>query len=406
MISRNVLIDSNGRRCDKIIGLAVSLQIMIMAVKNILVSGNTFLSSINNVLNTILFFVVGAIYLWGFRCVSRRMKGLSIIILMASAILFCISALLFNENMPFVKELLPRTIVYSFIGFLYISSINDFEYLLDYMAKFSYVIICASVVSACMLMRSVGSGYLDSQYSMPLSYFTLIGVMFLLNKYTREEMKMDLLVIAAGILVIIAFGSRRYLLPIFSYIFVALVRRIRSDARTIKWVWLLLVIGLLVALNLDYVTNRLNDVFAGQGIHSRTLALLASGRIMDLTGRDRIHDIILNEFYKRPLTGIGIGGSYFLTGTHTHGMYMEIFTSLGLIVGSVVFVFLFYTIVKGFQASRGTVARELILIYACLAIPHGFVGGELWTDHDLWRLLGVCVSVIVNASQNVKRCRT
>lgn len=407
MRSCDVLMDSNTTRRDKVIGLAVSLQIAIMAVKNILVAGSTFLSSINDVLNAVLFVLIAAIYLWGFQYVCRRMKRLSLIILMASASLICVSALLFNENIPFMKGLLPRTIVYSFMGFLYISSINDFQYLLDYMYRFSYAIIAASTVSAYMLMMtSTVPGYLGFQYSLPLSHFTSIGLMFLLNKYFRERMKRDLLVVAIGIFIILAFGSRRYLLSIFSYIVLTLVRRIRIDAKTVNWGLLLLVLGLLVLSNLHYLTNKFNDILVDKGIHSRTLALLASGRIMYSLARDAIHDIILNEFYKRPLTGIGIGGSYRLTGTHTHGMYIETFTSLGLIIGSIVCVSLFYAIAKGFHVSKGKAARELILVYACLVIPLGFVADELWTNHDLWRLLGVCASVIANARQNVERCRT
>lgn len=398
----SALVHGDVKRRDKAIGLAVSLQTVTMAVKNILVSGSAFLLSINNILNTGLFLVIGAIYLWGFRYVHRRMKISSIVILTVSAALICLSALLFNENIPFIKELLPRVIVYGFIGFLYISSMNDFGYLLNYLVKFSYIIILASIVSTYMLMRSAGAGYLDSQYRMTLSYFTSIGVVFLLYKYARDQMKIDLLIIATGMFVIIAFGSRSDLLSTFSYAILCFIRHPRIRASTVNRLLLLLAIGLLLVPNHHYMTNKFNEILIDQGIYSRTLNLFTSGRIMEPSGRDVIHDIVLNEFYERPFTGIGMGGSHVLTGTGTHGMYIEIFTSFGLIIGSIVFVFLFYTLAKGFKASRGKAARELILIYGCLVIPRGFIGGGLWTNYELWWLLGLCVSVIANVNMNVE----
>ncbi len=89
-----------------------------------------------------------------------------------------------------------------------------------------------------------------------------------------------------------------------------------------------------------------------------------------------------------------------MAGTGVHSMYFEIFATLGLIVGSIVFAFLFYTVAKGLRLSRGTAARELIWIYLCLVIPRGFVGGGLWENQDLWRLLGVSISSIANARRN------
>ena len=394
-----VRMHSDTMKHDKVIGLVVSLQITIMSIKNILVVSNPFLLSLNDVLNAYLFFVIGAMYLWGFRYVCRRMKKSSIAILIASAVIICVSALMFNENIPFIRELLPRTILYSFLGFLYISSINNYQYFLDYMTRFSYVIVFASMVSAYMFMQNVGAENLASQYSQALSYYTSIGVMFLLYKYVRDDMKTDLLMVAAGVFVIVVLGSRMHMVNTLSYVALAYVRRIRSEAKSVIRMVLLLTLGFLVVLNVDVMANKLNEILVGQGIYSRTLTLLVSGRIMYPSSRDVIHDVILNEFYERPLVGIGIGGSYLVAGTSSHSMYLEILTTFGLIIGSIVFAFLFYTIARGLQVSRGNMARELIWIYMCLVIPRGFVGGELWDNHDLWRLLGVCISVITNASR-------
>lgn len=405
-VERNVLIRSDAARHDRAIGLVVSLQITIMATKNALVVGNAFLLSINSILNAYLFFIIGAIYLSGFRYVYRRVRRLSVAILIASAVIIDVSALMFNENIPFIKELLPHTIAYSFLGFLYLSSINDFGYFLDYMAKFSYVIVSASIVGAYMFIQDVGAGYLGSEYSMALSYSASIGVTFLLYRYVRDDMRTHLLMIAAGTLVIVVLGARMHMLTTFSYVALVYIRRIRGEAKSVIRVLLMLALGFLVVLNIDAMASKLNASLVGLGVHSRILTLAGDGHLMQLSGRDAIYETVLNEFRKRPLTGIGIGGSYLVVGTTPHSMYLEIFTTLGLVIGSIVFAFLFYTITKGFQASRGKVARELIWIYLCLVIPRGFVGGGLWDNQDLWRLLGVCISVIANAGRNGECQRT
>jgi len=375
-----------------------------MAVKNILVAGSAFLLGINDTLNTFLFFVVGALYLGGFRHVYQRVKRLSIATLIGSAIVICISALVFNENIPHIAALLPRTITYCFVGLLYISSIDDFKYFLDYMTRFSYIIILAAAIGSYMLFQNARAGYLDSLYSMPMSYSTSIGVVFLLYKYIRDRAKTDLIMAAAGVFVIMAFGSRQHLMPALSYIALAYIRSIRTPVKAIVRGLLPIALGFLIVPNLGWMANQLNDVLAGMGMHSRTLALLASGRIMDLSGRGAIYDTMLSEFHKRPLMGIGIEGARVVAGTTPHNMYLEIFVTLGVVIGSVVSMFMVYIILNGIWSSRRNVARELILIYLCLVIPRGFVGGGLWDFSELWSLLGVCISVIANASSG-KRYR-
>lgn len=401
-IRDSLTVSTNGRtlRYDNAIGLVVSLQISIMSVKNILVVSHPLLLKLNNVLNASLFFIIGVLYLWGFRFVCRRLRKTTIAVLICSTVIICTSALMFNENIPFISELLPRTILYSFLGLLYMSSMNDFECFLNYMVRFSYGIVFASIVGAYMFMRNVGMGHLDSQYSMALSYSTSIGVMFLLYKYVQDGIKTDLLMVISGIFVIILFGSRMNLANTLSYVALAYVRRIKNSAKSGIHVVLLFILGCLAVLNIDAIATALNTVLISRGIYSRTLALFLSGRIMHLSSRDVIYETVLREFYKRPLVGIGVGGSHVVAGTGVHSMYFEIFATLGLIVGSIVFAFLFYTVAKGLRLSRGTAARELIWIYLCLVIPRGFVGGGLWENQDLWRLLGVSISSIANARRN------
>lgn len=390
--------DSKIDKTDKKIGLIVSLQILIMSIKNMLIQGSPLLLSINNRLNIALFFVIGVIYLWGFHDVCVRIKIRSVVVLMVSFILILFSIILYNQNIPSIKELLPRTILYSFIGFFYISSINDFKYLLKYLTKFSYIIIVASAFSAYVLLQNSRMGYIDSQYNMSLSYFTTVPIMFLIHENNYRKNIISLSLITIGVLIIISFGSRSSILPIFIYIILSFIRNSKVNFKTIIKFTTLTLLLLFIVLNFKYIIIIIINILINRGIYSRTLSLLVSGNITDLSGRDKIYDIVLTEFYKRPFTGIGIGGSNFLTGTGTHSMYLEIFTSLGIIVGSFVFIYLFSTIAKGFYLSKGGPARELILIYTCLVITRGFIGGGLWTNYDLWRLLGLCTSTIATHS--------
>lgn len=385
-------------KADKTLSLVVSLQILIMSMKNVLVQGIPFLLSINNVLNMLLFFVIGSIYFYGLRCLNKRIKLKSIAIVLVSCCLMMLSALIFNENIPYIIEILPRTIVYSFLSLIYISAISNFKYLLDYLSRFSYIMIMTSIFSAYMLLINNRIGFVESQYSMPLSYFTSVPVMFLINDYSIRKRKLTLFLIIFGLLVITFFGSRSDLLPISALVLISFISNIVSKRKiniksTIK-ILILAVVIIYILFHLDYILTSFNRILINNNIQSRTLDLLISGRIMDLSGREDIFSIVLEEFYKRPLIGIGIGGSYFLTGTGVHSMYLEIFTTLGVIVGSFVFFFLFYYTFNGFLKSRNKPSRHLIIIYACLVVTRGFIGGGLWTNHDLWRLLGLCVSVV------------
>lgn len=385
---------------DKVIGFIVAMHILLMSVKNVLIQGSPYLLSLNSALNSIFFILIGVTYLMGLRYVFSGAKAQSFFIVFISFIIIMFNMLIFPQNVPFIIGLLPRTLLYSFIGFIFLSAINNYKYFLTRMTKYSYIVIFASIISAYLLVKNSRIEFIDSQYSMSLSYFTSIPTMFLLKDYFSKKNFKALVFSILGISIILLFGSRSYILPVVVYIFISLLRRVKTDLKspsklTFKIALFILLIYLLFEYRGD-IARKLYFTLSDYGINSRTLELFINDDILNLSGRDEIYSVVVHEFLKNPFLGIGVGGSDYLTGTGVHNMYLEIFVSLGLIVGTLVFIAILYVFIGGLIKSKDYYSHELIIIYACVVFPRGFIGGGLWTNHDLWRLLAICISVSIN----------
>lgn len=399
---------------DKRISFAICFQITVVGIKNMLVQAVPALYTRNSLLNIILFAFVAMIYVRAFFSTQEPLKinRQAFIILFFLLISYVYSLFFFPGNTSFIIDELPRTVPYCFLTWFMITKLTSFEWIEYYMRKFSVAIILLAVVSAAFIFIA---GHITtstwSTYSMPLSYVTMVGVMWSLMIYFDSDKPQWLLLALVGILVIIMYGSRNPLIAIAVYVGISVLRKsidISKGTKRIKYI--LLCIALICAfIWMDQLLTLMGSILNSVGISSRTIELLTEFGSSDLftSGRDVIHSSLLGVMNEHFFFGLGIGGDqaalYSLGMTQSaHSLYLSILSSYGYIVGSFVLGYLVYLCIKALRLTMGH-EKEVLIMYMCMVWPRGFTGGDVWSSDVFWWMFGlVFVAVYGYKSQLCK----
>lgn len=384
---------------DRYLSFAVCFQVTIVGIKNALVQAVPRLLAMNTSLNILLLFIVAVVYInairkAGYRLVKPRASVFGVLAGILLSLL--LSSFFFPGNGRVILSWMPRMLPYCFITFFFLAELNTLEWLEYYMTRFCYVTIVFSLISAFYIYRI---GHITSStwssYSMPLSYVTLVAVMWLLYKFFTKETLHDFVFILIGLVVIIAYGSRNPLLAIASYIVIQTVRnaiggQIKGGRKVLYFLASILIICLAVMWR--QVISILSQVLGLFSINSRTLTLLSQSTISS-SGRDVIHSSLWDLLNQHPIMGLGVGGDVSMINENAHGLYLSLLTSYGYILGGIAIVTILIICMRSFFRSCGR-NREIVLIYICMTLPRGFTGGDMWTSDVFWWMLGICLTTL------------
>ena len=128
------------------------------------------------------------------------------------------------------------------------------------------------------------------------------------------------------------------------------------------------------------------------GFSSRTLTKMLSGSITSSSGRDVIHQRLIDKLAQSPIIGYGAFGAVkILDGILAHNLFLDIWATFGYIVGTVIIGYLVYFTIRNIWLYRETAYGELVAIFAFMVWPKAFVGGSVWTTTQLWMLIALFI---------------
>ena len=384
-------------RNDKYISHAVCIQITMVGIKNMLVQAIPFLYARNSLLNLLLIIIVGAIYLGTFIRMKKTMSKSFLFTIGFVMVSFIYTLLVFPENTSYIISALPRTVPYCFITCYLLSELRTFDWLEHYMEVYSVVTMIFSCISAAFIFLY---GHITtsswSTYSMPLSYVTMIAVMWVLYRYFKEERIRWLLLALVGITIIIVYGSRNPLLAIAAYIIISVIKKVLSSQTSLKLRYIVIaLLGCAFMIWWRECLAVLEGILTSIGISSRTISLLTESTI-STSGRDVIHSELLNALNEHPLLGFGVLGDETVLSDisqSAHGLYLSIFSNYGYFFGGTIIGILLYWNYLAYKRSNKK-EMEILLLYMCLVWPRGFTGGDIWGSDVFWWLLGLMLSRI------------
>ena len=391
-------------KTDKQVSLFIVLQVTLMGVKNVLVQGVPFLYDINEKLNILITSVVSILYLYALLKVGgRRTCGSAKLfaVFIASTIIFTL--LVFPQNEPFMHSYYIRWIVVFFLTAYLIVKLNTLEWLQHYMLYGSYLITIAGIVYA-VVVRNVGHSTMSdwSTYSMSMSNVVMWAVMWQLHAFFKKRNKLSGIFAIFGLLIIIVYGSRNPLLAFFVYSIICLYDR-KSNKRDSYGITIVVTVLLLMGvIYFNTFIKEASSTLESYGMSSRTVSLVMSSDTEDFsTGRNYIHNEVKTLIWNNPIVGTGICGDEANINELSHSLYLNIYATYGIIIGSIFLISIIWLTIKTLKISSG-LEHQILVMYMCMVFPRGFTGGDMWGSEVFWWLIGIIFMILSN-KQRVRR---
>lgn len=302
-----------------------------------------------------------------------RRKGILLVITYTTviAVLF-VHRLLFPKNEPYIIQSSTRFLLPILLPvFLSVISIRKFDIFINtlyYVSWFTFGLTLVYVVSLL-----TGNVVFDT-YNMRFSYGLLIPTLSLYNK----KNKLSLIAAFLLLLIIVAVGSRGPVLLIVLY----LIYDITANNR--KFLFPLLILGIVLYLSIPLFINFLEHV----GVMSRTLSLLQSGEINNVSGRDYYYQLTIHQLMESPSFGLGLfGDRVYLNGAYCHNFLLELAIDFGIPIAFIICLcLLIWVIVRyyHFEPSK----RPILMLFVVVAFKL-LASGSYLEDYDLALLIGL-----------------
>lgn len=380
---------------NKLISFVVAFQVIAQGCKNILVQGFPFFYEINDMLNVVIMGGSLLMYVYALLTTGRlRIPVQTIAVLFFVGMTYLFTYMFCSQNAKYIQPTILRTLVACFFTFLLVSKLSTFEYLCDYFTKGSFLITLSGVLYAGII-NVIGHSTTSewSTYSMTMSNVLLLSVLWQLNAYFDSKNKLALIAAVIGSVVIFIYGSRNPFLAIVFFVSIKILfnsKRKSSSGAAIKLFFVSFV--LIVLSFFKEILAFFGGMLDSFGLSSRTLYYLINADTEDITtGRAEIHDKLWDIVLNAPFLGFGVAGDEVVIQELAHSMYLSIFVTYGMILGSLVIFYLFFQTIKGIRRTSG-LNHNIIIMYACLVFPRSFTGGDIWANDYLWFLMALIIS--------------
>lgn len=212
-------------------------------------------------------------------------------------------------------------------------------------------------------------------YNMALSYGLLLPS---LSLYARKNIY-SLIAAAFLFIVIIAIGSRGAAIIFIVYVIYDIIQFNKKLSIPI----IIVVIASILSLPL------LAETLENLGITSRTLNLLMTGDIGNITSREYRYNQMVNVFWNNPIMGIGLfGDRTYLEGSYTHNLILELYLNWGIIGASFIIIFFIVKIISTLL-KVDSIERNILVKFFLAAVVPLMISGSYLVDYDLGIFIGV-----------------
>ncbi len=324
-------------------------------------------------------------YVPGILIVIRRKPTL-----LLSSFLFYFLVLLFNyflfpTSRAFIESTRAITLTpIAILSAVFILCIKDFSAFLRMLLIISR---CSLLLSLVFIVAYTISPFKDTgdNYSMSFGYCMLLPAMYLFSRHTVIDIVSSFLFFVLILLV----GSRGPVVVLgFFYVFdIFAMGHLERALKYIPVIMIVVIAGLMILPNLELFQN------------SRTVSLFQNKELISYdSGReDIVYSVVREHIWERPVMGWGIGGDrYFLDGSYSHNIFLEIFCHYGILLGAILFVCFFCWCIKIYFSKlsrKCPVIRELFVIMFMYGFIPLLASGSYLIDLGFAIMIGVFIQI-------------
>ena len=321
---------------------------------------------------------------------NRIINGKFIIACIVVAILYLLS---FLNGPPYeaISLYFPWTLYCITLSFL-AYSITDYDMLYEKFVKNGILI---ALLSGLIIFadRSTFAYYMHYSYilSLILFFHTAEFIKYKKNKY------LILLIIELFLIIIYGFWGSILCFAFFLFLFIL----IGNNKKHVKAIFSLII--LLISANIENILNLIQKTANHFNIKSRTLSLLAENAT-HTSGRDVIANDAISLIGNHPAIGVGIAGEFKYMDDYPHNIILDIYLHWGVILGTIILVYLSYIIIDALIKSRDT-GRILLIIFICYGLVMLFFSGTYISCDGFFIMLGFVFRIRRDNKTNLAKIR-
>lgn len=330
---------------------------------------------------------IGAIFiLFSFKLQNKR----NIIILLISALFFCINKLFVNSE----------TLDYYINQFeLYALPIILFGLFKLDLKKFIKIFYWYSIVNLALytLFLVINMGQKVEDY-MTFGYYAIFSATYVMI-YSYYKKNMFGLIFACATVPLIIINGNRGTIIVFGVAIIAIVFMGKNVVK--RLFFSILIIAVLANINvlalqtLNFVTSNFNigDSYSVRNLYN----MLGSNDSEDfLGGRYEIYEEVRREIEKNLLTGMGIAKFQDLYGYFPHNIFLDAYVTFGIIGGTVYLIYLLNIGIKFYRASKENIEIQILFIFLVANTMKLLLSKTFIYDPTIWLYIVIGNQVVTN----------
>lgn len=299
-----------------------------------------------------------------FPVISKIHITKSIILIPAVISAYIFLFILFHLN--YTKEALTvlyKTLIRAYPYFIIAFQIRDFELLKKYLRKAGYLITISCLI---VIIIKLYLGTME-RYDMSLSYMVFPAVIICFWYLIEDITLCNVLFFVLSFLEMIFLGTRGPILC-FGLFFIYLIFRVSFHAKRDN---VLIVISIIITaflfIILIFGSTFFQQIAIKSGLSLRVFTAVTEGEFFKSSGRIIAYMNSFKLLIQNPILGTGILNDRFLLsylnngyvsdnflGSYSHMIFLELLVQFGVVVGSILCMYLIYKIAKLLIAPRNS----------------------------------------------------
>lgn len=322
-----------------------------------------------------------------------KIKSKPNLLLLYVTILVFIISLIFHNN-SVVNKYIIEYIIYA----LPLVIIFMFKYNYKRLSEFfyKYAIICSIIYLINIFIKSE----LLNDY-MTIGYAGMFSVAYIVSYSIVKKKYVNFLIFLVIGIIIFVHGSRGSILILLSCIIMYLLFNINDYKKRI----MLFVFSFLIIFNMNNIIDTCVDTLTstfGNNLYSinqivNMLEKSTANEMLDT--RYYIYQNGIYEIKENTIFGLGIGGFEDKYGYFVHNIFLDVFTTFGMFLGTAYFIFLVIITQKVYRIAKNN--RDILIFFIfCISISLKLLFSKVYIyDSYIWLMITLFCNIFSNRKE-------
>lgn len=329
--------------------------------------------------------------------ISKKISERDVFAWMIICVLYLIQILVFPRSNEYQYSYIVPFLITG-IPYLFIGEIIDYESEKDALSLISVGVVIAYFVYVTFYQQSDAGSMTDQGKGegMSQAYLVMPHVMMVLAAAFRTHKLPYIFVSVLGVFFILSLGTRGALL--YTAIFAALYFLFLSRNKyKLLYVFLILLLGVVTYNMFFEIMFFLQGAIEDLGMSTRIVDRLLGDTEASITsdsGRGSIQAAVLAATMESPWFGKGFCGSFLIVGTYPHNLFFELLCSFGVIIGSLISIWIVYIIISAFRMALNNDERVFLLVLVMAGFAKLMTSYTFLDNFETYLMLGYCLQII------------